>query len=241
MTPKPMSTQRISFLSRILNTLVPPRCAICGRRLTVGEKVICGRCNLRLPRTYYEKNPYDNPMCKLFWGRFPIERATSLFFYAKGGDVARLIHAMKYRHRPALCREMGRLMASRLSASRFFDGIDCLVPVPLHPDRFRQRGYNQSEQLAAGISQLTGIPLCTTAIQRLYNNTTQTQKSGAERMQIDGQLFGLTPQAATLLAGKHILLTDDVLTTGSTLTACADTLKHLPGLRISILTLAWSK
>ena len=230
----------MSWWTDLSSFFFPRLCPICNRKMLAGEKGVCTLCLLDLPFTRLNDRA-GNEMEQLFWGRFPIERATSLFFYAKGGDVARLIHAMKYRHRPALCREMGRLMASRLSGSRFFDGIDCLVPVPLHPDRFRQRGYNQSEQLAAGISQLTGIPLCTTAIQRLYNNTTQTQKSGAERMLIDGQLFGLTPQAATLLAGKHILLTDDVLTTGSTLTACADTLKHLPGLRISILTLAWSK
>ena len=145
-------------------------------------------------------------MERYFWGRFPIVRASSLFYYAKGGKVAQVLYAMKYHNRRTLCVKMGEWIGSELFPSGFFEGIDFLVPVPLFRTRLRQRGYNQSELLA---------------------------------MNVEG-LFRATPEAE-LLRGKHILLVDDVLTTGATLTACADALSSIEGIRISIVTLAWAK
>lgn len=179
-------------------------------------------------------------MERYFWGRFPIVRASSLFYYAKGGKVAQVLYAMKYHNRRTLCVKMGEWIGSELFPSGFFEGIDFLVPVPLFRTRLRQRGYNQSELLARGISLKTSIPLCLDAVCRVRNNATQTHKSGYARwMNVEG-LFRATPEAE-LLRGKHILLVDDVLTTGATLTACADALSSIEGIRISIVTLAWAK
>lgn len=135
---------------------------------------------------------------------------------------------------------MGRLMAGELLASGFFEGIDYLLPVPLYRTRLRQRGYNQSELLARGISEVTGVSLCTDAIVRSRNNATQTHKSGYARWKNVEGLFQPTVNAPKL-EGKHILLIDDVLTTGATLIACADALSELKSIRISVLTLAWAR
>ncbi|CCZ69717.1 phosphoribosyltransferase [Bacteroides sp. CAG:702] len=179
-------------------------------------------------------------MEQCFWGRFPIERASSLFYYAKGGTVARILYAMKYDGQRKLCVKMGEWIGSELLPTGFFDGIDCLLPVPLFRTRERKRGYNQSELLARGIAEKTGLPVCRNAIYRLRNNATQTHKSGYARWLNVEELFCATADAASL-AGKHILLVDDVLTTGATLTACADALSSVGGIRISVATLAWAK
>lgn len=217
----------------------PRLCAVCDEKLLPDEEGLCTSCQVRLPYTRLGNTP-GNPLEQCFWGRFPIERASSLFVYAREGDVARLLHAMKYRHRPLLCREMGRLMARTWKDNGFFDGIDLLLPVPLHPRRERERGYNQSEQLALGIAQVTGIPVCATALRRSRNNPSQTHQSVSNRWENTRELFELAPEGQSQLAGRHLLLLDDVTTTGATLTACADALMNIPNIRLSIATLAWS-
>lgn len=217
----------------------PRICMGCGRKLLVHESVVCLSCLSDLPFTGLGNTP-GNDMERHFWGRFPVERASSLLYYAKGGVVAAILHGMKYYGRRKVCRQMGNWLAAELSVTGFFDGIDCLVPVPLHPRRLRHRGYNQSGLLAAGISDRTGIPVCPDVLVRTHNNRTQTHKSGYERWQNTDGLFAATPQAVSL-AYKHILLVDDVLTTGATLTACADALSSVPGIRISVVTIAWAK
>ena len=216
----------------------PQQCVVCGTPLSA-EECICPPCDAALPlaRTW---NIPGNPVEQIFWGRFPLQRASSVFLYSKGSNVALILYAMKYYGRRKLCTQMGRRMAEELSGTGFFAGIDCLIPVPLHPSRLRQRGYNQSEELTRGISAKTGIPVVANALERTRNNATQTHKSGFGRWEDSGNLFRPT-EAALQLKGKHILLTDDVLTTGATLTACADALSDIEDIQISVLTLAWSK
>ena len=211
----------------------------CGKKLLVHESVVCLSCLSDLPLTGFGNTP-GNEMERHFWGKFPIERVSSLFYYSKGGVVASILHGMKYYGRRKVCRQMGNWLASELSVTGFFDGIDCLIPVPLHPRRLQHRGYNQSELLAAGISERADIPIRSDVLVRTHNNRTQTHKSGYERWQNTDGLFAITPQAVSL-AHKHILLVDDVLTTGATLTACADVLSSISGIRISVVTLAWAK
>lgn len=213
----------------------PRRCVVCGACLQEGEEVLCMRCNIDLPRTGYHLSA-DNPVERLCWGKIPLQRGTSYFFYRKGSAFRRILHLLKYDGRRDIGEKMGRFMAAELLDCGFFEEVDVLVPLPLHPRKMRQRGYNQSECIVRGVSTVTGIPICTTAVVRKVCTESQTRKSVYERWENVQGIFGLCH--AEQLAGKHVLLIDDVLTTGATLTACADALAGVPGIRISILTLA---
>ena len=161
-----------------------------------------------------------------------MEHATSFLYYAKGGNVRQLLYELKYHGNQEVGEVMGRMMASELMCSHFFDGIDLIVPVPLHQRKKRLRGYNQSECLARGVSVVTGIPMNTKVVIRSRYTDTQTHKGQYARWENVRNLFAcIFPDG---LEGKHLLLVDDVLTTG----ACADAFRGIPGLRISVLTLA---
>ncbi len=153
------NTFKTWFLS-FLHLFFPRQCAVCGEPLQEGEDAICLKCNMSLPRTGYHLR-VDNPVERMFWGKFPLEHATSYFFYQKGSDFRRILHLLKYGGRKDLGEIMGRFMAAELLESGFFRGIDVIVPVPLHPRKQRIRGYNQSEYIARGIAAVTGLSLDT--------------------------------------------------------------------------------
>lgn len=223
------------WLGSFLSLLFPRCCLVCGRPLAKGEECICTMCNINLPRTNYHLQE-DNPVEQLFWGKVPLERATSFFFYRKGSDFRQILHQLKYGGRKELGATMGRYMASELLPSGFFKGIDVIIPVPLHKKKQQLRGYNQSEWIVRGIAAVTGISVNTESIIRRKNTETQTRKSTFERWEnVDG-IFEL--HSSEHLPGKRVLIVDDVLTTGATTVACASALMEVQGIRISILTLA---
>ena len=223
------------WFSSLARLFVPRRCVVCGVPLDDAEEVLCLECDVALPRTGYHLRA-DNPVEQRFWGRFPLVRATSYFRYHKGGDYRRILFQLKYGNRKDYARAMGRRMAADLSRSGFFEGVDVLLPVPLHPDKERRRGYNQSMCLAQGVSDVTGIPVSVGNVQRWKFTETQTRKSSYQRWgNVDGAFVAVD---AAAFAGQHVLLLDDVLTTGATLTACADALAGVEGVRFSVLTLA---
>ena len=188
-----------------------------------------------MPRTNYHLRK-DNPVERLFWGKMPLERATSYFYYHKGSDFRYILHQLKYGGRKDLGDVMGRFMAAELVSAGFFQNIDSIVPVPLHPRKQQLRGYNQSECIARGISVVTGIPVDASSVARKKHTDTQTRKSAYERWEnVDGIFCLRYPER---FRGKHVLIVDDVLTTGSTITACTDAFKGVENIRISILTLA---
>ena len=217
----------------------PRLCVVCGKKLLSQEEEVCLNCLLDLPKTHFLNTP-GNEMESRLWAIPIVRRASALYYYAKGGSLSRILRGMKYQHRKSLCVCMGRLIASELLSSGFFDRIDYLIPVPLHPARLRQRGYNQSELLALGISQTTGIPLALDVLRRIHNNTTQTHKSSSERWQNAEGLFSPTQEAGKL-RNKHVLLVDDVFTTGATLSACIIALSSVESIQASIVTLAYAK
>lgn len=176
------------WLSSFLSLIFPRCCLVCGRPLAKGEECICTMCNINLPRTNYHLQE-DNPMEQLFWGKIPLERATSFFFYRKGSDFRQILHQLKYGGRKELGAIMGRYMASELLPSGFFKGIDVIIPVPLHKKKQQLRGYNQSEWIVRGIAAVTGIPVNTESVIRKKNTETQTRKSTFERWEnVDGIL-----------------------------------------------------
>lgn len=227
-----------NWLHSFLSLLFPQCCVACGNALVKGEECICTLCNMNLPRTNYHLQK-DNPVEQVFWGKIPLERATSYFFYRKGSDFRQILHQLKYGGQKEVGAIMGRYMASELVASGFFQGIDVIVPVPLHKQKQQMRGYNQSEWLARGISMVTGIPIDTETVIRRKNTDTQTRKSVFGRWENVEGIFEC--RRSESLTGKHILIVDDVLTTGATTVACASCLMDIEGIRISVLTLAMAE
>jgi len=214
----------------------PRYCVVCGKRLDTDTYCLCDGCFGDLPRTNYHRWE-DNPVEKMYWGKFPLGHATAFFFYEKNDMAHQILEKLKYRGRYDLAEYMGRRMAEEISSeSDFFEGIDAIVPIPLHPKRFRQRGYNQSERLARGISAVTGIPVDTSLVQRVKNTATQTHKTMRQRFDSLQEAFAVAdPEKCR---GLHLLIVDDVLTTGATTTACADAFPADMGIKFSFLTLA---
>lgn len=222
-------------LGSFVSLFFPHCCVVCGSLLAKGEQCICTACNIRLPRTDYHLQK-ENPVEQMFWGKIELVKATSFFFYKKGSDFRRILHLLKYGGRKDVGEAMGRYMACELLPSGFFEGIDVIVPVPLHRKKQRMRGYNQSECIAQGISAVTQIPLDIKCISRNKNTATQTRKSTVERWDNVDSIFTLCD--SHLLVGKHVLIVDDVLTTGATVVSCASAFNGVDGIRVSVLTLA---
>lgn len=229
----------MNWWTRILDFISPRQCVVCGRRLAPSERTLCSVCVMHIPRTLYQFDPDSNPMAQLFWHLTPIERAAALMFYEPHAEMARMVYQLKYGNRPDIGEDLGRLMANEMHYGRFFEGINALVPVPLSRKRQRQRGYNQSEMLAQGISDITHLPVITKALVRKHFQQSQTHLSRYERQENVANMFHLIDD--TPLKNKHILLIDDICTTGSTLIACANAIKHIEGIRISVLTLGFTK
>ncbi len=227
---------RTSFLSRLLDTIAPRECALCGQRLSPTEMVVCGACHLTMPATHYADHPTDNPMARNFWGLLPVERAAALVYYQRDTPVALMIHNLKYHNQPGIARRMGEYTARQFMPHHFFDGIDLLVPVPLTWRRQWQRGYNQSYEICRGINSATGIPIGAKVLKRTQFKGSQTQLATEERRQNVSNVFTLADPEA--VSGKHVLLVDDVVTTGATLTACGQQLIKANDVRLSLLSLA---
>ena len=178
-------------------------------------------------------------MAKMFWGQIPIERATALFYYEPHAETANILYEMKYKNHPEIGEVMGRLMARELQMSNFFEGIDGIIPVPLAKKRQRQRGYNQSHELAKGISEITGFPIYNKVVKRTVFEGSQTSLGRWERNENVEQVFEL--KDASTIQDKHLLIVDDVVTTGATIIACAKELCKAGGVRISVLSLGLAK
>ena len=230
---------KVSFWHQLLDLLAPRLCVVCGRRLSLTEQVLCVSCNMHLPRTGFQLNAHDNVMAQLFWGIIPVERAAALFHYNAGASVSNIIYDLKYHDQPEIGREMGRFVAREFSETGFFDGIDVIVPIPLAKKRQRQRGYNQSLCIAKGISRVTGLPIYDKVVRRTMFVKSQTQMGHWERQENVEGVFEL--KDASALRGRHILLVDDVVTTGATMTACARELLKAGDIKISLLSLGFAK
>lgn len=235
-----MNNKRIvSFWSRIINVLSPRVCSACGRRLNMDERQVCCRCNLHMPRTYFARTPLDNEMARMLWGQIPVERAAALFYYKTGSRLTRVVHRMKYGNSPLTGEEMGCMLAKEMVPDGFFEGVDLLVPVPLTPARQRERGYNQSMELAKGISKVTGLAIARNVVRRTKFDVSQTHKRGTERMKNVENAFKLVD--GRRIAHRHVMVVDDVMTTGATIIHCARELLKAGDVKISVVTMAFTK
>jgi ComF family protein len=213
----------------------PKLCVICGEPLFEGENFFCLHCFLNLPKTRYHLNS-DNLSFDRFLGKVPIQKATSYLYYNKAGIGQKLVAEIKYKGNIYLGEWLGSYLANDLQKSGFFEGIDYLVPVPLHPGKYRKRGFNQSEILAQGIASVTHIHLETQNLYRAKATVSQTRKGVYDRWKNTVGIFELKDKQ--LFSEKHVLLIDDVLTTGATLEACVICLLKSSEIKISLLTIA---
>lgn len=231
--------KKTDFWHNLLDLIAPRFCTACGQRLSPTEQVLCASCNLHLPRTGFQFTPTDNVMARLFWGIIPVERVAALFFYEAGSSMSNILYDLKYHDHPEVGIQMGQLMAYEFSEAGFFDGIDLIVPVPLAKKRQRQRGYNQSRCLAKGISRITGLPIYDHVVRRTVFLESQTQMDRWQRQENVENVF--QAKDITALHGRHILLVDDVVTTGATMMACAHELLKAGNVRLSLLALGFAK
>ena len=208
---------------------------VCDELLSPQERDICLDCMSKLPKI--EKLHLEE-IEKVFWGKVEIERATSYIYYHKNSPYNNIIHYLKYKNRPEPGERLAFIAAKEIAETGFFDGIDAIVPLPLSKKKLKKRGYNQCDYIAAGISRATGIPVLKGAVVRTTANETQTHKNRDERWKNVEGIFALDrPQD---IEGKHVLLVDDILTTGATLASCAKTIQAGCNCRISVFTLGYT-
>jgi ComF family protein len=219
----------------ILALFFPEYCSGCHSALSGAEKAICTDCRNHLPKAGFHNDP-NNLVEKLFWGRVPLIMATGFLRFAKEGIVQKLLHDLKYRHALEVGEVLGRLFAAELVSTPRFGGVDVIIPVPLHPHKQKQRGYNQCDPIVYGMSEVLHIP-CSHALGRVVANSSQTRKGRFERWINVDSIFSVS--GANELQGKHVLLVDDVITTGSTIASCAEALLKVDGLKLSVGTLAF--
>jgi ComF family protein len=201
------------------------------------ESLICTECFVVIPRTNYHFVE-DNPVAQLFWGRCLIEKAAAFSYYNKGSRIRKLIHNLKYNGIREIGYDLGRLYGLSLKTSGFINDIDIIIPVPLHPLKERIRGFNQSETISMGIADVTRLPVDIKSLARILVSATQTKRSRYERWTNVEGIFQVIDSKSIM--GKHILLVDDVITTGSTIESCANELLRIEGVKVSVVALAFA-
>ncbi|MDD2195868.1 MAG: phosphoribosyltransferase family protein [Bacteroidales bacterium] len=226
-----------SILSGFAHIFYPRVCGVCNTDLIHAEKVICLSCLYKMPLTRFW-NDADNPIAQTFWGRVEIENACAYFFFAKGSKYRPLLHQLKYKGKYEIGVELGLIFGQTLAKSDLYKGIDYTIPVPLHPKKLRIRGYNQAEAIAEGIAKGLDIGMDTSHLVRKEFTETQTRKSRTERIKNVADAFEL--KNGSELKGKHLLLVDDVITTGATIEACAAKLLTVEGCKVSVGALAYA-
>lgn len=220
----------------LLGVVFPRVCPVCLRTLVRGEEILCLSCRDEMPVTNLHRQSPNQIMDRVFDLRYRIERATSLFYYNKRDKYVALIHDTKYHGRPSVGKALTARHAQDLRREGFFDGIDLIVSVPLHPFKRLVRGYNQAEVIAEAVSEVTEIPFITPL--KASWHSSQTRKSGRQR-QLNVRSAYTLSRKHDIPQGAHILLVDDVITTGSTMRSCmAAIAAKVPGVRFSLYSLA---
>ena len=225
----------MKWISDLIDLIFPRHCCVCGETLSRQERDICLNCLYTLPKI---EPHHKKEIEQIFWGKIDIERAASFMYYRKGSPYNALMHKLKYKDAPEVGTRLAEMAAKELMDSGFFDGITRIVPLPLSKKKLRKRGYNQSEYIAMGLSNITGISVDNSLVKRDIANETQTHKNRDERWENVKEIFSVNGNFS--LEDEHVLLVDDILTTGATICSCAATLQKECGCKISIFTLAYT-
>jgi ComF family protein len=213
----------------------PDTCVACNREMPLRDSCFCLRCQLVLGASDMHLQK-ENAFTERFWGRLPLESGAALYLFSRKSPIQRALHQLKYRNKPEIGLKIGREFGKKLLQSPHFQGVDAVVPVPLHPRKERLRGYNQSRLFAQGLAEVLQKPLIAGALLRERYTQTQTRKKRIERFLNVSDVFVL--RQPERVRGKHLLLVDDILTTGATLETCGQALLEASGVRLSLATIA---
>lgn len=224
-----------NILSGFSDLFYPRLCQICNRSLHAEEKILCLHCNLSLPRTHFHSNA-ENKAAQLFFGRLKTEHISSFLYFTKDGMTQQLLHRFKYNGKLPVGKTLGSLFAIELKNCGWITEIDLIIPVPLHKKKEKLRGFNQAAVLAQSLGNELNIDVKTDGLARITNTISQTKKTRQARLENVAGAF-IIPHSE-VLENKHILLVDDVLTTGATLEACALQLLKVKGTKVSIVSVA---
>ena len=225
------------MLHAVMHLFYPHVCKGCGSDILEDENLLCLHCINTLPHTNFAQHA-NNPVEKIFWGRLQLTSAMSEFYFAKGTVIQHLVHEFKYKGNKDVGMYLGAMMGSSFVSNSRISNIDALVPLPLYADKEHKRGFNQSAILCNGISEVMNIPVITGNVIRKRFTHTQTKKHRAERWENVQGSFEISNSSQ--LNGKHILLVDDVVTTGATLEACGREILNINDVRLSVATLAYA-
>ena len=227
----------LTFLKSFVTLFFPKVCKKCGNELQANNELLCKKCCDTLPKTNYE-NSKNNPVEQLFWGKVKVEHAFSFFYFRKGETLHKIVHLLKYKGNKKAGELLGTFAGKKMVKMVHRPHFDYLIPVPLHPKKFAKRGYNQCEILCDSISKITDIPVINNLLLRNIHNVSQTKKGKYERWQNVEGIFKL--ENSDTMQGKHLLLVDDIITTGSTIEACCATLLKIPNVKVSVMSIGYS-
>ncbi len=230
-----MYSKLSNILNDINNILLPRVCFGCNTHLYKGERLICTVCRNQLPLTEYNYND-ENAVDRIFYGRISIKKASSFLFFTKNGIVKNLIHQLKYKNRQEIGIFLGDWYGQVLREDIALKTIDFVIPVPLHKRKLKLRGYNQVTTFARQLAEHLEATYEDTILQKTIHTKTQTHKNRLKRSQTKSDAYRVTNRST--LKHKTVLLVDDIVTTGSTLEACADAMNDIPGISIYIATMA---
>lgn len=228
---------RQTYFADFVSLIFPELCQACAKSLYRNEELVCADCLYHLPYTDFHLNA-DNAVAQQFWGRVNLEAAAALLYFSKGSRVQNLMHQLKYKNKPEVGVYLGKLAGKRLLENTMFASADVIVPVPLHQQKQLKRGYNQSLCFAEGLSEKLLIPVENNNLIRTTSTESQTKKSRTLRYENMKDVFSV--QNPERLNGKHILLIDDIVTTGATLEACCNVLLDIADVKISIAAIAYT-
>ncbi len=229
----PLNTS--GMFDAFLSLFFPSICLSCSKSLLNGEDCICTYCRYHLPQTIYHLEK-ENPLIQHFWGKVPIHSAAAYYFFQKGEKVQHLLHQLKYQGRKEIGVKLGEIYGFDLKQSTLFNTVDLVIPVPLYLKKEKKRGYNQSTTFAQGLSKSMGITTDTDTLARVKHSETQTKKNRFSRWENVHEIFVI--REGIHLENKHVLLVDDVITTGATIEACAQELNKIKNIKISIASIA---
>jgi ComF family protein len=227
----------MSLINDFLSLIYPRQCEACAGLLYKHEQFICTNCRLNLPRSNYHRLELS-PLSQTFAGRVPLKNACSLYLYEKSGKVQRLLHAIKYEEQKELAMHLGKLYADELVKDQKLYDVDVVVPIPLHKNKLKARGFNQSEWFAKGLSEGMNKKMNTSSFKRIVDTKTQTRKKKYQRWEnVEGIFEVKEPET---LYGKHVLLVDDVITTGATIEAAWTAVKKVENVNVSVASIAFA-